>query len=35
MKITIVYGEAQFTFDSTGKTIEPACGVWGLGIDFS
>ena len=35
MKITIVYGEAQFTFDSTGKTIEPVCGVWGLGTDFS
>lgn len=35
MKITIVDGEAQFTFDSTGKTIEPVCGVWGLGTDFS
>ncbi len=34
MKITIVYGEAQFTFDSTGKTIEPVCGVWGLGTDL-
>lgn len=34
MKITIVNGEAQFTFDSTGKTIEPVCGVWGLGTDL-
>ena len=34
MKTTIIYSEAQFTFDSTGKTIEPVCGVWGLGTDL-
>lgn len=34
MKITTVYRQEQFTFDSTGKTIEPVCGVWGLGTDL-
>lgn len=35
MKITTVYRQEQFTFDSTGETIEPVCGVWGLGTDLA